>query len=299
MRKFVVKPKYNEKKLNLCVLENFENLSQNNFFKALRKKDIRINDKKISTNETVFSGDIISVYLPDSLLYGESINFKIVYEDDNIAIVDKPSGLEVIETDENSLTLTKLLEETFSTKYYPCHRLDRNTSGLILYAKNQNSLNILLDKFRNKEIKKSYYCICVGIPKKEKQDLKAFLFKDRKKSLVMISNTNKSGYLPIETIYELKQKNTKNNLSLLEVSIPTGRTHQIRAHLSFISLPILGDGKYGINQENKKFKVFKQCLHSKEICFDFKTDSGILNYLKGKKFLSDIPKYFRNIFNNK
>ena len=283
MRKLIVNEKYNNKKLSNFILDNFKNLSSNTFYKTLRKKDIRINGIKISENITVHTNDIISIYLTDEILYGNSINIDVIYEDNNILVVNKSENISVTEDISSTYTLTTLMKEKFDKNLEPCHRLDRNTSGLVLFAKNKESLDILLKKFKNKEIEKHYLATVYGIPKKEHAILTDYLFKDSKKSLVYISNIPKKNYLEIITEYSLVSKNIQENTSVLDINLHTGRTHQIRAHLAYIGLPIIGDGKYGNNEINKKFNKKTQMLTSYYLKFNFSTDSGILNYLKNKE----------------
>lgn len=125
----------------------------------------------------------------------------------------------------------------------PCHRLDRNTEGIVLYAKNSEVLEILLEKFKNHEIIKYYKCKVIGAFKKKHDVLNAYLFKDNKKSIVYISDEAKKGYRPIKTEYAVLEENKEKNYSILEVVLHTGRTHQIRAHLAHIGHPIIGDRK--------------------------------------------------------
>lgn len=209
-----------------------------------------------------------------------NINITKIYEDDNILIVFKPTDIEVI-TSNSSPSLTSILSEQYDF-VEPCHRLDRNTIGLVLFAKNANSLKILLEKFKNKEINKYYKCLVYGIPKKSSATLEAYLFKDNKKSLVYISDTPKKGYSKIVTSFEVLKTNKIENTSTLEVQLHTGKTHQIRAHLSHIGLPIIGDGKYGNYEINRKFKKTTQELCAYKLCFAFKTDSNCLEYLNGR-----------------
>ena len=127
-----------------------------------------------------------------------------------------------------------------------------------------------------------------GIPTKNTETLYAYLFKDNKKSMVYISDAPKKGYVKIETSYTVLEKNAKENYSLLDIELHTGKTHQIRAHLAHIGYPIIGDGKYGINEINKKFGCKTQQLCSYKLAFRFKTDAGKLNYLSEKEFT--LPK---------
>jgi 23S rRNA pseudouridine955/2504/2580 synthase len=282
MRKIIVNEKYNNKKLSNFILDSFPNLNRNTLFKALRKKDIRINNIKTSTDDIIHYNDEITIYITDEFLYGSSINIDIIYEDENILAINKPEGISVTDNNLNVPTLSSLIKNKFGNNINPCHRIDHNTKGLVLFAKNDEALNILLDKFKNQEIEKHYLAKTYGIPKKNHDILEAYLFKDSKKSFVYISDVPKKDYQKIITEYTILEKNISNNTATLDVTLHTGKTHQIRAHLSHINCPILGDGKYGINEIKKKFGLKTQELYSYSLTFKFSSDSGILNYLKDK-----------------
>lgn len=280
MKILVVDEKYNNKKLDKFIFDKFPSLSSGLFYKTLRKKDFRVNNIRISENIALHTGDEIKVFISDELLEN-NISLSVIYEDNNILIINKPINMEV--TNESN-SATSILGKKYSY-IKPCHRLDRNTSGLVLFAKNEPSLNLILDAFKNHEIEKHYMATVYGIPKVKKARLTAYLFKDSKKSLVYISNEPKKGYVKVVTSYTVVKEDKKKNTCILDINLETGRTHQIRAHLAYIGFPIIGDGKYGKNEINKKFNQKTQLLECYSLKFNLKNDNNILQYLNGKTFL--------------
>ena len=227
--------------------------------KIIRNKDVKINGKRISKDVEVFEGDVIQVY------YNE-IKIKSVYHDEDVIVVVKPRGVETV--NESGDDLKSILEEQFGVLLFAVHRLDRNTEGLVVFAKNSNAKKSLDEAIKLRLIEKYYLAKVIGVPRQKSADLIAYLKKDSKKSLVYISDESKPGYEKIQTNY--KVKSSDDDFSILEVELVTGKTHQIRAHLSHIGYPILGDEKYGSTEVNKKFGKKQQCLCAYKLIFHFR-----------------------------
>ncbi|HBH95630.1 MAG TPA: RluA family pseudouridine synthase [Ruminococcaceae bacterium] len=285
--------------------------------KAVRNKDVKINKKRTEAAYRLKKGDLLCIYFPDSLIepktdFKEDFTkaggrLKIVYEDGNIILADKEQGL-VVHSDNEAAddTLINRIKKYLYLKgeYDPqrensfapalCNRIDRNTCGIVIAAKNAEALRILNDKIKNRELSKKYICIAAGEMPKRGDTLTAYLQKDSEANRVRITNVKNAQNLTVKTKY--KVLDSFGELSLLEIELLTGRTHQIRAHLAYIGHPLLGDGKYGANKVNVKYGFKGQALCSYKLTFDFKTDGGILNYLDKKTFqVEGIPfldKYY-------
>lgn len=235
-----------------------------------KRRDIRINGIKTNQNAQLSKGDTVTVYIEESLLIRPA--FKVIFEDENILVVDKDSGI-------NSEAVFFELEKM--REVYFLHRLDRNTKGLMLFAKTKKSEILLLKAFKERKVIKKYTALIYGTPKKRQAVLKAYLTKDEKSALVKVSD--KAGGLEIETAYKILS--SKNGTSLAEIELITGRTHQIRAHMAYIGHFVIGDGKYGNGRINKELKVKSQQLVASSL--EFKKLAAPLDYLFNKKFKSE------------
>ncbi|MBC7766256.1 MAG: RluA family pseudouridine synthase [Hyphomonadaceae bacterium] len=279
MQTIIVSDRFDQKKLDRFLLEQFPTLSFNAIQKALRKKDIRINGAKINQNVTLSEGDEIALYITDDILYG----LEIVYEDENIFVVNKKPGISVhADKHDGKMTLVELVERHFMAQpdITPqlCHRLDHYTGGLVVFAKNSEAHDIIVDKMTKHEVVKTYMTVVKGCPEPPEAMLTHYLLKDSDLSTVKVFNNPQNGALTAKTYYRVVS--TDGTISRVEVTLITGRTHQIRAVLAHVGHPIIGDDKYGDRMLNKDYGHRYQTLWATKMKFNF-TGNSILDNLNG------------------
>ncbi len=273
-------------------------------YKYIRTKKIKVNRKRCEQKYVLQEGDEIQLFIRDEFFDSPEKDdgalsrivpkLEIVYEDENIILCNKRPGVLVHEDDsakDNTLIMHIKAYLYQNGEYDPddeqsfapalCNRIDRNTGGIVIAAKNAEALRVMNEKIKNDEIRKFYLCAVHGKMSKRADTLTAYLKKNSATNLVTISDKEKEGYKNIITKYRVVSENRDS--SLLEVELVTGRTHQIRAHISHIGHPLLGDGKYGINKTDRADGYKYQALYSYRLIFNFKNDEGALGYLKGKQ----------------
>lgn len=284
--------------------------------KYIRLKRIKLNGARAQRDTRLAAGDVLQLYINDEFfdkprednayLTVATPKINIVYEDENLILVDKRPGLAVHAHDgaEYGRTLIDHIQAYLYQKrewnprgenaFAPalCNRIDRNTGGIVIAAKNAESLRIMNEKIKDREIDKRYLAIVEGTPKPKDGSLKGYLFKDAVKNRVFVTDTPQSGSKSCQTDY--KTLVSRNGLSLVECKLITGRTHQIRAQFAHAGHPLLGDGKYG--KLDKRFDRTYQALYSYRLSFTFPTDAGILEYLRGKEFQVEEVDFVKEYF---
>lgn len=309
MKEILIDKNESDQRLDRFLKKYLANAPQTFIYKMIRKKNIKVNDGRAQPETTIFEGDKIQLYLSDETIdkfIAEKTEIKsklipnIVYEDNNIILINKPAGLlshgASKEFEENivdsmiSYLIQKgdfvpRIEKTFTPSI--CNRLDRNTSGIIIGAKNYQSLKAINEAIKNGHIRRFYKTIVKGNVKEEKR-AEGYLIKDEDNNKVEIYKNDVEGSKKITT--HIKPLQNKNGYSMLEIELITGRTHQIRGHLSSLGYPVIGDRKYGDRKTNMSFNegtgLDNQLLHAYKV--EFNGLSEEFEYLNGKTFISDL-----------
>lgn len=308
-------------------LAKYMNLAPKSFFyKMMRKKNITLNGKKCEGAEKLAEGDIVKLFLSDETISGftevkvqkirkdHKQRLDVIYEDEHIVLVNKPSGMLAQKAKDSDLSLVEYLidhlldtgaiTEASMRSFRPsiCNRLDRNTSGIVACGKSLAGLQMLSEVFRDRSIHKYYQCIVKG-EMKDSRTIEGWLLKDETANKVQILKNEVKDALPIRTKYEPVA--TNGSYTLLKVTLITGRSHQIRAHLASIGHPILGDTKYGVNSGNlrqksngamsaeQRYQIRSQLLHSYRL--EFPRLPEPFEYLSGRSFEAPLPKDFQRV----
>ena len=304
MKEFQIKKNDAGQRLDKFLSKAVKGLPMSLMYKYIRTKKIKVNRARTEQKYVLQEGDIVQLFIKDeffdspekdnSALSSITPKLTVVYEDENIILCNKRPGVLVHEDDEgkdNTLIMHIKAYLYQKGEYDPeneqsfapalCNRIDRNTGGIVIGAKNAEALRVMNEKIKNDEISKFYYCVVHGKMPKKADTLTGFLLKDSDKNQVKIFDKQVKGSKNIITKYKVVSE--KNGMSLLEIELVTGRTHQIRAHMSYIGHPLLGDGKYGINKDDRAKGYKYQALYAYRLRFDFDDDSGALGYLNGKE----------------
>lgn len=288
--------------------------------KYIRLKRVKLNGKGAKQDTKLASGDIVQLYVNDEFFEApteENAYLKItepklhiVFEDENILLVNKKAGVlchsdgewsyyTLIAHIQSYLYIRREWRPREENAFAPalCNRIDRNTSGIVIAAKNAEALRVMNEKIKLREVEKYYLAVVHGLMTPKSGRLQAYIFKDAVKKQVFVSEKSVIGSKTAVTEY--KTLTSKGGLSLLECRLITGRTHQIRAQLAHAGHPLLGDGKYGNDKLNRPYDARGQALCSYRLAFDFKTDAGILSYLNGREFKIDKIDFVEKYFDNK
>ncbi len=311
MRTISINKNDSGQRLDKFILKRFKTMPKSLMYKYIRTKYIKLNGKKTTPEVFLNEGDVLTLYIKDEFFENTkneyefmkaSKKLELIYEDENIMLIDKKTGV-IVHQDKNydaDCIVNRVMRYLFEKGEYDpesdkafspalVNRIDRNTSGIIIAAKNALALRVLNEKVRSREIRKFYLCVVKGNLKKKSDILKDYLIKNESTNTVKVSNKKTSDSKEIITKYNVLSYDKARDLSLCEIELLTGRTHQIRAHMAYIGHPLLGDKKYGDKALNRKFNQKHQLLCSYKLRFDFETDAKELEYLKNKEFtLTDV-----------
>lgn len=305
MRTLEIKKNDAGQRLDKFLQKKFKTMPKSLMYKYIRTKYIKLNGKKCSSEVFLREGDVLTFYIKDEFFENASsdenyeflkapVKLNIVYEDENILLVDKKPGV-IVHPDKNyhfDSLISRILHYLYDKKEYDpkcensftpalVNRIDRNTGGIVIAAKNAEALRILNLKMKSRELEKYYLCLVHGILKKKSDTIEGYIVKDEKKNKVTVLKKEIPNSKKIKTAYKVIDE--KSNISLLEVDLLTGRTHQIRAHLASLGHPLIGDSKYIKNKKAPDIMKY-QALYSYKLIFRFNEDAGALNYLNNKEF---------------
>ena len=322
MREFTIRKNDAGQRLDKFLTKALPSLPPSLLYKSLRTKKIKVNRHRAEGKQMLAEGDTVQLFLAEEFFPAEKDapkahaldaikpKLSILYEDENIMLLCKRPGVCVHEDaagNENSLILhikaylyqKGEYDPSASHSFAPalCNRIDRNTGGIVIAAKNAEALRVMNEAIRERDIDKFYLCAVHGTPKKKEATLSGYLLKDEKSNTVRVFDKNPPrGAKEIKTRYRVLKESA--SFSLLEVELLTGRTHQIRAHMAHIGHPLLGDGKYGVNKDDRAHGYKHQALWSYRLRFAFpEGDRHILSYLRGRVF--SVPReeiYFLSLF---
>ena len=292
-------------RLDKFLTKAVKGLPMSMMYKYIRTKKIKVNRARTQPNYVLCEGDEVLLFIREEFfaspeedkgaLFRIRPKLEIVYEDEHILLLNKRPGVLVHEDTaaaENTLIMHMQAYLAQKGEYRPeeeqsfapalCNRIDRNTGGIVIAAKTAEGLREMNERIRNDELKKCYVCAVHGRMPKRQDTLRGWLRKDSATNTVDVSDKQKTGYKEIITKYRVLRE--RGDTTLLEVELVTGRTHQIRAHLSHIGHPLLGDGKYGVNREDRAKGYKFQALYAYKLGFRFRDREGVLGYLDGKTF---------------
>lgn len=283
----IIPKELHNKSVLTAIFKLCPNIPSSVIYKAFRKKDVKYNGVRVPKETLVQEGGILSIYGVEEMTSEKQADL-ILYEDPNLMIIDKPQGMTVHSgrsyTGEE--TLIDLLEKQAGQKLHLCHRLDRNTGGLVMVAKTKPVLDEILKRMADGQIRKEYTAMVLGSIKPGKYTETAWLEKNSRMNMVFVKPEMTEHSFNIITSYRVVENSVMEDIRVTKIKVTpvTGRTHQIRAHMAYLGHPVIGDGKYGDNAVNKKLKINKQLLFSTLLFFDYEQDDSLTGYLAGRKF---------------